>query len=601
MLESKLPVDILGKIWDLADTDRDGALDECEFIIALHLVKMAKTGQVIPPALPVDTINFLRQRMNAGAAQQTRPPTVLTPPSAQMPMMPPPPAQPEVSVAPVVPLAKPPEQPMVSTAPPVMPAAPPQQSQFITPEDRLKFSNLFTQTDKDSDGFVSGIEIKDIFLQSGVPQTLLAHIWNLCDVQQQGKLTKEQFILAMILIQRKVTQNLDPPQSLPPELFMAQEQSSAVIEGHESNAEFELIMREIAELSGEKQNLEYEILSKESDKKIKNGELKSLQSEFDTLAATLKQLENQKNIALSRLSDLESQVNTLRDQAESQESTLIQQELEQSQKATELQTLDIEMVNCEKDQKDVQNGIEKLIDVKQQTQLKISKLRTQLTDLQEIENTMKSCLIKYDECIENGNVYSVTETELRDMGIEFSEIVEAVVEIKTPKSPEATFQDQFSVDNNQNNVQDDGDDWDTGFGMPAAMNANPVTNYDASPYEQEAGGGQDNDPFAALRPETQQAWPLNQLKPSNDPFAPAMAATPAKSPAFDKDPFGADPFAGGGGGAAPNLPPKKPPPPRPAPPKAAPARPPPPKASSAATSKITKHYFSYISVIWLFF
>lgn len=27
------------------------------------------------------------------------------------------------------------------------------------------------------DGFVSGLEIKDVFLQSGLPQAVLAHIW----------------------------------------------------------------------------------------------------------------------------------------------------------------------------------------------------------------------------------------------------------------------------------------------------------------------------------------------------------------------------------------------------------------------------------------
>ncbi|ODN05502.1 Epidermal growth factor receptor substrate 15-like 1 [Orchesella cincta] len=549
MMESKLPFEILGKIWDLADTDRDGALDECEFIIALNLVKMAKSGQIIPPVLPTDAINSLRQRINGGSPQ-VRPPTVMSPPPVVMPLVPPP--KPEVPVAPIVPLSKSVE-PIVSAAPPVIPPSAPIQSQWIvTSDDRVKFSALFGQTDKDSDGFVSGIEIKDIFLQSGVPQPMLAHIWNLCDVQQQGKLTKDQFILAMFLIQRKVKQNLDPPQVMPPEMLMPPEQMAAHEALQETNAEFELIMREIAELSSEKQNLECEIYSKESDKKIKNGELKSLQSEYDTLAATLKQLENQKNVALNRLSELESQVNLLRDQAESQESTLIQQELELSQKATELQTLDIELVNVDKDQKDALNEMEKLTDVKQQTQLKISKLRTQLTDLQEIENTMKACLLKYDECIENGNVYSVTETELRDLGLEFYEIVEAVTETKTPlKSPEVTFQDQFTMDHQQHNDFFRDDDFTP---QPTA--------FDSSPFEPtfEPTPSADNfesDPFAALRPESQPAWPINQPK-LHDPFAP-LAATPAKSPGgFDKDPFGADPFAGGGGGAAaPSLPPKK--------------------------------------------
>lgn len=44
-------------------------------------------------------------------------------------------------------------------------------------EEKIKFDQLFQMTDLDKDGFVSGHEIKDIFLQSGVPQTVLANIW----------------------------------------------------------------------------------------------------------------------------------------------------------------------------------------------------------------------------------------------------------------------------------------------------------------------------------------------------------------------------------------------------------------------------------------
>ena len=50
-------------------------------------------------------------------------------------------------------------------------------------------------------------------------------------------------------------------------------------------------------------------LFEETEKKIKSGEMKSLQTELDTLAATLKQLENQKGVAGSKLGELAAQVN----------------------------------------------------------------------------------------------------------------------------------------------------------------------------------------------------------------------------------------------------------------------------------------------------
>lgn len=43
--------------------------------------------------------------------------------------------------------------------------------------DRGRYDDIFLKTDADLDGFVSGHEVKDIFMQSGLSQNLLAHIW----------------------------------------------------------------------------------------------------------------------------------------------------------------------------------------------------------------------------------------------------------------------------------------------------------------------------------------------------------------------------------------------------------------------------------------
>ena len=72
MLGSKLPMSMLGKIWDLADQDKDGQLDRfdfsiliwtivtgvfCfryEFTVAMHLVYRALQGDMIP-----DQVSFV--------------------------------------------------------------------------------------------------------------------------------------------------------------------------------------------------------------------------------------------------------------------------------------------------------------------------------------------------------------------------------------------------------------------------------------------------------------------------------------------------------------------------------------------------------------
>ena len=44
MIKSKLPNNVLGKIWKLADVDRDGMLDADEFSLAMHLMNIKLDG-----------------------------------------------------------------------------------------------------------------------------------------------------------------------------------------------------------------------------------------------------------------------------------------------------------------------------------------------------------------------------------------------------------------------------------------------------------------------------------------------------------------------------------------------------------------------------
>mmetsp|Transcript_22320 Transcript_22320/g.47553 ORF Transcript_22320/g.47553 Transcript_22320/m.47553 type:complete len:534 (+) Transcript_22320:86-1687(+) len=52
MVESKLPSNVLHKVWTLADVDKDGALTLYEFALAMHLIKMRLDGQDLPASLP---------------------------------------------------------------------------------------------------------------------------------------------------------------------------------------------------------------------------------------------------------------------------------------------------------------------------------------------------------------------------------------------------------------------------------------------------------------------------------------------------------------------------------------------------------------------
>lgn len=47
----------------------------------------------------------------------------------------------------------------------------------VNEADKVKYHALFVQADMDRDGYVSGNEIKGVFLQSRLPQPVLAGIW----------------------------------------------------------------------------------------------------------------------------------------------------------------------------------------------------------------------------------------------------------------------------------------------------------------------------------------------------------------------------------------------------------------------------------------
>ena len=146
LMDSKLPFEILGKIWDLADADKDGSLSEGEFAIAMHFVYKCLEKHTLPDSLPPEMQKLL--------SSSIKPPVPVSVPPLVSGMPPPP------VVAPVI-SAPPQSQPstiMGVTSAPLIPMA---TDNWIVPHDeRAKFKSLFHSTDLDRDGYVSGAEIK---------------------------------------------------------------------------------------------------------------------------------------------------------------------------------------------------------------------------------------------------------------------------------------------------------------------------------------------------------------------------------------------------------------------------------------------------------
>ncbi|XP_042887891.1 intersectin-1-like isoform X5 [Penaeus japonicus] len=64
---------------------------------------------------------------------------------------------------------------------------------------KLKYTQVFNMTDRTKSGYLSGVQARNILIQSQLPQQALAQIWALSDVDNDGRLSCEEFVLAMFL------------------------------------------------------------------------------------------------------------------------------------------------------------------------------------------------------------------------------------------------------------------------------------------------------------------------------------------------------------------------------------------------------------------
>ncbi|XP_018318653.1 epidermal growth factor receptor substrate 15-like 1 isoform X2 [Agrilus planipennis] len=588
LMDSKLPLETLGKIWDLADQDKDGMLDRHEFIVAMHLVYKALEKHAVPNTLPPELLPPAKRK----GSSTTGTPIISRGLDGMKPVVPSPPNVPASHLPP--PVARPPP-PSVSPQP--MTVGP---TWVVTTDERAKYDLLFVKSDVDHDGFVSGAEIKNVFLQSGVPQAVLAHIWALCDIKQSGKLNNEQFALAMWLVGRCL-KGIEPPPSLTPEMIppsFRAIKADGIVENNNttySNPELDMISKDIEELSREKIALEADIQQKEADIKIKNGEIKSLQVELDTLAATLKQLENQKGEAQKRLNDLRAQrsevdkeleevsnaleelkekVDKLRTQAAEQAEAVASQEAELNSKKQQLESLKQDEQMLEQRKNENAKKLENLTSNLQETQLTISQVKAMITQLQEQTRQMNDAITICDSAIDSNDPNVVPDASLRITpdfrGSEYKKIGLTNGHIKQNGFQEVN--DPFSKHNGPVNLNSDFQN--DPFKSDPFKNNNGVFDSSQDPFtanfSNKNNNGFQSDPFDSF----------NTNADRNDPFN-AFDGKEEPKKEEDKDPFGCDPFAvlhaPTRDGAppprptspSPALPPKKSkqPPPRPAPPR----------------------------------
>ncbi|KAL2090074.1 hypothetical protein ACEWY4_014762 [Coilia grayii] len=367
LLNSKLPVDVLGRVWELSDIDRDGMLDRDEFAVAMYLVYRALEKEAVPMSLPPALVPLSKRR------KSTSPPV--------MPLLPSPPSlkEPRTSQA----AAK-------TLPPPAKTIAAPQW--VVSLADKAKYDELFSKTDSDMDGLVSGPEVRDIFLRTGLPSATLARIWELCDIGDIGKLTREQFALALHLINQKLTKGVDPPQALTPDMIPPSDRAAQTTTPACQAADFSAIKEldslsnEIVDLQREKSSVEQEIREKEESIRQRTSEVQDLQDEVAKESAELQRLQGQRQEVQEALEKLDVQKSSLEEQL-----ALIRQQCSQeNQMILSLQAHHIEQEQrigeYEEELGRARAELQRLQEETQQLEQKVEAARAQLDPLQDSIN-----------------------------------------------------------------------------------------------------------------------------------------------------------------------------------------------------------------------
>ncbi|XP_023582852.1 epidermal growth factor receptor substrate 15 isoform X1 [Trichechus manatus latirostris] len=307
------------------------------------------------------------------------------------------------------------KEPVPMSLPPALVPPSKRKTWVVSPAEKAKYDEIFLKTDKDMDGFVSGLEVREIFLKTGLPSALLAHIWALCDTKDCGKLSNDQFALAFHLINQKLIKGIDPPQILTPEMIPPSDRASLQknIIGSSPVADFSAIKEldtlnnEIVDLQREKNNAEQDLKEKEDTVKQKTSEVQDLQDEVQRENTNLQKLQAQKQQVQELLDELDEQkaqleeqlkevrkkcaeeaqrISSLKAELTSQESQISTYEEELAKAREELSRLQQETAELEESVESGKAHLGPLQQHLQDSQQEISSMQMKLMEMKELEN-----------------------------------------------------------------------------------------------------------------------------------------------------------------------------------------------------------------------
>lgn len=232
---------------DLAHVRKSGNLNQTEFIIAMHYIAkvMDRTISQLPTQLPakvyasasgsIQSSPILRRTSMSPSGMVARQMTgssttsSIALPSQPLPPPPPPPSsQQRGRTDSIDSLGN------LAFGPAAMAKEPPRWD--VSAREKAQYDAFFDRIDVHKRGYIQGHEAVDFFKYSRLPDSELAHIWDLADRGQKGRLTKEEFAVAMHLIHKRLAgeslPSMLPSTLVPPTPFMTP--SSVVPPSHPS-------------------------------------------------------------------------------------------------------------------------------------------------------------------------------------------------------------------------------------------------------------------------------------------------------------------------------------------------------------------------------
>uniref|UniRef100_A0A670K7Z8 Intersectin 1 n=1 Tax=Podarcis muralis TaxID=64176 RepID=A0A670K7Z8_PODMU len=413
----------------LADMNNDGRMDQLEFSIAMKLIKLKLQGYQLPSVLPPIMIQPPIAISTApgfgkgiGGLPSMPPLTAVAPvPMASIPVVGmSPPLVSSVPTAAVPPLAN--GAPAVIQPLPAFghpgklcylqyhssvlslsfsiilsfePVASPAAEWAVPQSSRLKYRQLFNSHDKTMSGHLTGPQARTILMQSSLPQAQLATIWNLSDIDQDGKLTAEEFILAMHLIDMAMSGQPLPP-VLSPEYIPPSFSPSALTFEDKKRENFErgnLELEKRRQALLEQQRKEQERLAQLERAEQERKERERQEQERKRQLELEKQLEKQRELERQREEERRKEIER-REAAKRELERQRQLEWERNRRQELLnqrnkEQEDIVVLKAKK--KTLEFELEALNDKKHQLEGKLQDIRCRLsTQRQEIESTNKS-------------------------------------------------------------------------------------------------------------------------------------------------------------------------------------------------------------------